>query len=136
MEPTKIQLTVIIDADNVNTFFNLLTRAIEQGTYHSKSASVTNPKQITSREKPKMTPLEASRHAHLGGKESPEGFLVDTQEACKLLGVSPRKLWQMYNSGEMLKPIRIGRAVRWSYEELRAWVNAGCPPESKWEWSG
>ena len=24
--------------------------------------------------------------------------------------------------------IKIGRAVRWSYPALKAWVEAGCPP--------
>ena len=27
------------------------------------------------------------------------------------------------------KPIRIGRAVRWSFEVLKKWIEAGCPRE-------
>ncbi|WP_231756562.1 helix-turn-helix transcriptional regulator [Lignipirellula cremea] len=43
-------------------------------------------------------------------------------------------VWGMANSGRMPKPIKMGRMVRWSYEDLHAWVNAGGPPMSEWEW--
>jgi len=29
-------------------------------------------------------------------------------------------------------PVRLGRAVRWRAEELRAWVEKGCPPRARW----
>jgi predicted DNA-binding transcriptional regulator AlpA len=79
----------------------------------------------------KMTPQEASQHALLGGQKPPEdmALLIDSRKAAKLLNVSERKLWEMWNSGKMPKPARIGRVVRWGYEELRAWVAAGCPAQ-------
>ena len=75
------------------------------------------------------TAKERSEHAHLGGQKLPTdmGLLVDTREATKLLKVSSRKLWEMENSGRMPKAVRIGRAVRWSYAELQAWIDEGCP---------
>jgi hypothetical protein len=33
----------------------------------------------------------------------------------------------MHNDGETPRPIRIGRAVRWSLEVLKKWLDAGCP---------
>jgi predicted DNA-binding transcriptional regulator AlpA len=83
----------------------------------------------------KMTPQEASQHALLGGQKPPEdmGLLIDSRKAAKLLNVSERKLWEMWNSGQMPKPARIGRVVRWGYEELRAWVAAGCPRQEEWK---
>lgn len=63
-----------------------------------------------------------------------KGLLIDMKAAAKLLDLSERTVWGMANSGRMPKPIKIGRAVRWSHEELRAWVNAGCPPLDEWKW--
>jgi excisionase family DNA binding protein len=85
---------------------------------------------------PRMTPYEASQHALFEGQKPPEdmGLLIDSRKAAKLLNVSERKLWEMWNSGKMPKPARIGRVVRWSYEELRAWVAAGCPVQGEWKW--
>jgi hypothetical protein len=31
------------------------------------------------------------------------------------------------------RPMRIGRATLWRTEELRAWVDAGCPRREQWE---
>lgn len=73
--------------------------------------------------------IKASQHANLGGKELPtdRGLLVDVKQAAKLVGVSPRTISKMEQCGEMPKAIRIGRAVRWGYEELQKWVSEGCP---------
>jgi excisionase family DNA binding protein len=62
------------------------------------------------------------------------GLLIDSREAAKLLKISEKTLWSMWNEGKMPKPIRIGKAVRFSYEELQAWVNAGGPPQKEWKW--
>ncbi len=80
--------------------------------------------------------LRASHHANLAGQKMPEdkGLLIDTKAATKLLNVSARTIWQMTQTGRIPQPIKIGRLVRWSYEELQAWVNAGGPPMSEWKW--
>ena len=82
---------------------------------------------------PKMTPLEASRHAHFGGKEPPEdrGLLIDGKEVARLLGVSPRTVWPLKDCGRMPKPIRIGTAARWSYEDIKEWIEQGCPSQRR-----
>lgn len=78
--------------------------------------------------------IHASQHAPYGGQEPPMDMrlLVDTREAAELFGVSERTVASWNKSGRMPAPIRIGRAVRWGYDELRAWVAAGCPPRDKW----
>jgi excisionase family DNA binding protein len=75
-------------------------------------------------------------HANFAGQKMPEdrGLLIDTSAARKLLNVSARTIWTMTQTGKMPKPIRVGRLVRWSYEELQAWVKAGGPPTSEWKW--
>ena len=78
----------------------------------------------------------ASQHALFGGQKPPDnkGLMIDTKAAAKLLNVCEKTLWTMWNTGRMPAPIRIGRAVRWGYDELRAWVAAGCPPKDQWKW--
>lgn len=35
-------------------------------------------------------------------------------------------------SGKLPKPVRIGRSVRWRREELRDWIQEGCPRRREW----
>jgi len=64
--------------------------------------------------------------------EQAQPFLIHSRDAAKLLGISERTLWGMSHAEETPSPIRIGRNVRWSIEELRAWTRYGCPPRSRW----
>ncbi|MCC7316498.1 MAG: helix-turn-helix domain-containing protein [Planctomycetes bacterium] len=41
--------------------------------------------------------------------------------AAVALGISPRKLWQLTNSG-VIPCVRLGRAVIYPVESLRAWL--------------
>jgi excisionase family DNA binding protein len=81
----------------------------------------------------KTMPKEASQDASFGGQKRPEekGLLI----AAKLLDVSVRLVWRMTSSRQMPPPIRFGsRSVRWNREELKAWVEAGCPEQDEWVW--
>jgi len=51
----------------------------------------------------------------------PEPYLVDGDEGARLMGVSPRTLFQMEKDGK-IKAVRIGRSVRYSPDALRKWV--------------
>lgn len=77
----------------------------------------------------------ASQQALFAGQKPPtdKGLLINSREAARLLKVSERTLWRMWNDGRMPKPIRIGQAVRFGFEELDAWVNAGSPPQKEWK---
>jgi len=50
-----------------------------------------------------------------------ERLLLDTREAAKVLGISPRQVARLAESGE-LPHVRIGRLVRFPLDALRAWV--------------
>lgn len=132
MKPIHLQLTITVDGDSAEHLFELLARAIEQGTVQCRPKT-SKERPVSSREAPEQKtgkmPSAATQHGTAGreDKADHQELLIGVQEATKMLGISPRKLWQMYNSGEMPKPIRIGRSVRWSREELESWVNAGCP---------
>ncbi|MBL9150006.1 MAG: helix-turn-helix domain-containing protein [Phycisphaerae bacterium] len=50
-------------------------------------------------------------------------LLLKPRDAARLLAISERKLWQLTNCRE-IPAVRIGRAVRYSLAELRAWTEA------------
>lgn len=65
--------------------------------------------------------------------QSVERIALPAADVAKLLGVSERHIWSLHSSGRLPRPLRLGRAVRWRVDELRAWVDAGCPARDRWE---
>ncbi len=55
-------------------------------------------------------------------------LLVKPRDAAAMLGIGERTLWGLTKCGAVPSR-RIGRAVRYSVSELRAWLDAGCPTE-------
>jgi excisionase family DNA binding protein len=49
-------------------------------------------------------------------------ILVTARAAATLLSISPRKIWGLTASGE-LPVVRIGRAVRYAVDDLRAFAD-------------
>jgi excisionase family DNA binding protein len=55
-------------------------------------------------------------------------LLITAEELARLLNTSERSIWRYLSAGDIPKPVRLGRGtVRWRYEEIRAWIAAGCP---------
>jgi excisionase family DNA binding protein len=52
-------------------------------------------------------------------------LLVAPREAAKMLSVCERTLFALTKSGD-IPAVRIGRAVRYSVEDLRAWIKKKC----------
>ncbi len=48
-------------------------------------------------------------------------LLVDSREAAKALGISPRKLWELTAKDE-IPHVRIGRSVRYAITHLQRWI--------------
>lgn len=49
------------------------------------------------------------------------------------LDVSTRWIWKALASGRMIRPKRLGRAVKFDLVELDRWIDAGCPGLEVWE---
>ena len=47
--------------------------------------------------------------------------LLKTKEAIAVLNISPRKFWELTNTGE-IPPVRFGRAVRFDPADLKAYT--------------
>jgi len=119
MERIQFQIGITLDEEAVVALVALMRRAFPDSTVVDERREAR---------------LRASKGALFGGEKPPEdkGLLIDTSQAAKLLRVCEKTVWTMYTTGKMPPPIRIGRAVRWPYEELRAWVAAGCPVHEGW----
>jgi len=119
MKTVQVQLTITLDETATNTLAELLAPAIKQAIANSAIES----------DERKESRLRASQNAIFAGEKPPgdQGLLIDSKVAARLLKVSQRTLWRMHKTGEMPPPIRIGRAVRWSVEVLKKWVEEGCP---------
>ena len=48
-------------------------------------------------------------------------LLLSSPQAAKLLGISPRKLWELANCGE-IPCVRIGRCLRFRTKSLEEWI--------------
>lgn len=57
----------------------------------------------------------------------PEQLMVTKEQAASLCSMSMRTLDQRRAEGRFPRPVVHGKTLLWSYAELRAWVNAGCP---------
>ncbi len=51
---------------------------------------------------------------------------MKVDELARLLNVSSRTVWRKLSAGEIIKPIRLGKIIRWSRREVDLWVSLGC----------
>jgi predicted DNA-binding transcriptional regulator AlpA len=63
----------------------------------------------------------------------PSPLLVTARQAAAMCGKSLRT-WRTWDAaGWVPRPVRIGRSTLWRADELREWVDAGCPRREEWE---
>jgi len=121
MLPIQLKMTVTLDENSTGTLAEFFQKTLGLDT-----EAVARKRRI-----------EASQHALFKGNvpsDEESSLLVDTREAAKLLNLCGKTLYSMEKDERMPRSIKIGRAVRWNREELRAWVNAGCPSVDEWQW--
>jgi predicted DNA-binding transcriptional regulator AlpA len=63
-----------------------------------------------------------------------EPLLLPAPAAAVLCGVSEATWYRIMSANRCPAPVRLSRGcVRWRAEELRRWVEAGCPDRRTWE---
>ena len=82
-------------------------------------------------------PHEASGSSAARSKEGPGEYdaahkLISVRTVAGMLGVSQRQVWKLVASGRLPAPLRLGRSVRWRADEIRSWIDAGCPSQDRW----
>ena len=58
----------------------------------------------------------------------PKPLLINARELARMMQVSPRTLWRLLSAGKLIRPIRIGGNTRWRLDEVKDWIDRGCPP--------
>lgn len=67
-------------------------------------------------------------------EQTVEKLLCSTNDAAAMLGVGKSKFYQMHSTGTLgPMPILLDTKKMWSVDELRQWVQAGCPIREKWQ---
>ena len=70
---------------------------------------------------------------HIGDKnnnpvEEEKLKLLAVGDVASMFACSTRTIWRLADSGSIPSPVmRIGKVVRWSYEEINQWIEDGCP---------
>lgn len=59
--------------------------------------------------------------------------LLSAEAVGKMLSLSRRQIFRLNSCGKIPAPIKIGGAVRWSAEEISAWLAASAPDRQTWE---
>jgi predicted DNA-binding transcriptional regulator AlpA len=62
-----------------------------------------------------------------------EALLVPADVAGPLCGRSEASWWRDHAAKRIPAPIRLGGRTLWRVQELREWVEAGCPDRKTWE---
>lgn len=60
-------------------------------------------------------------------------WLVDIEQLAFLLNRSVPSLERDASAGRLPASVRLGHSRRWRRQEIRRWVEAGCPPRQIWE---
>jgi excisionase family DNA binding protein len=72
-------------------------------------------------------PFAAARNLHDRSPPDPTPLLISVQDLATILKISTRSVWRLLSAGKLPSPVRIGGAVRWRYDEVKHWIDAGCP---------
>lgn len=59
--------------------------------------------------------------------------LLSAEAVGEMLSLSRRQIFRLNSCGKIPAPLRIGGAVRWSAQELSAWLAASAPERKTWE---
>lgn len=66
------------------------------------------------------------------GDSPPSQLLLTIDDLAATLRVSRRHVSALRAAGQLLAPVRLGRAIRWPRTEVEDWILAGCPPLEQW----
>lgn len=72
-------------------------------------------------------------HDANGVDRKDQAALISAARLAGMLSISERTLRRLLDAGKLVRPVRIGRSVRWRLAEVREWIDAGCPGLREWE---
>lgn len=70
---------------------------------------------------------------HGEGQGRREALAVDAARLARLLGISLSHVRRLDAAGQLPRPLKIGRCVRWPVRTIEQWLAAGTPNREAWE---
>ena len=68
------------------------------------------------------------------GRTAVPTLALSAEGSGTMFGVSRAQWWKLHSSGRIPQPVGLGsKAPRWRVDELRAWLDAGCPDRQTWQ---
>lgn len=61
-----------------------------------------------------------------------EPLLLSDKQLSVVLNISVAHVHSLDNSGKLPKARKLSKSVRWSTQEIREWIAAGCPGCIEW----
>ncbi|MFO7858943.1 MAG: helix-turn-helix domain-containing protein [Ectothiorhodospiraceae bacterium] len=55
--------------------------------------------------------------------------MLTSEDVARLLGCSKRTVRRLVAKGQIPRPLRIGRLIRWQQDVIVTWMAGGCPPQ-------
>lgn len=86
---------------------------------------------MTNKTEPVSCPQHESRMEAKSKTATSETQLLTVNDIAEICNIAPETVRRLTDRGAMPKPVRLGRAVRYRANELRAWIADGCPNLSK-----
>lgn len=75
------------------------------------------------------TPKKPTGEGNAGPERVP-AELLDVNQIATMIGVSGRTVYRLADHKKMPRPLKIGVLNRWRAQEVRDWIDDGCPPMS------
>ncbi|MDH4203648.1 MAG: hypothetical protein OEV87_12260 [Phycisphaerae bacterium] len=61
-------------------------------------------------------------------KNDSDVMLIDYQAVCRMLSIGSNHFFGLRQTGRFpIKPIRLGRSVRYNRKSVERWIDLGCP---------
>lgn len=64
---------------------------------------------------------------------TPDSLMMTVHDVAEALKFSPRHVWTLDKKGEIPRPIRFGRSVRWYREDFVTWFKFGIRNRDEWD---
>ena len=64
------------------------------------------------------------------GHAAQDAVLLNIGAVAQLFGCSSRHVSRMADAGQMPRPLRLGKLMRWSRDAIETWIARGCPPSA------
>jgi excisionase family DNA binding protein len=137
--PLTVTARITVEIENASEWSDLLRKSLVEAfkaaipaSHPAPAVTPPPPAPVPPPQPSKPSPLQVVQPVPQQAVPD-ESLLLDTKQVAELLGIGERTLWRWSRSGSAPRPIKIGKTVRFSADEIREWVAKGRPHERQWE---